>query len=179
MSVSRARASPYVVSRRLGRRAISRALAARRQPRSSRAPLLATFFAAAPGGGHAGTTPLRTTMAPPGAEHHSHLPELTGIEYARPPRARSTSPLPTPKGTASPRERVISSRRSCRDFSPPPAVSSTSTRSPRCAGPRRASPPPKNPPTSSVTPAPPAEPPRRRDGSTAHALRRGLPRRRR
>ena len=122
MSVSRARASPYVVSRRLGRRAISRALAARRQPRSSRAPLLATFFAAAPGGGHAGTTPLRTTMAPPGAEHHSHLPELTGIEYAPTPSGAIHLPAPDTQGHGhAPLERVISSRRSCRDFSPPPA----------------------------------------------------------
>ena len=122
MSVSRARVSPYVVSRRLGRRAISRALAARRQPRSSRAPLLATFFAAAPGGGHAGTTPLRTTMAPPGAEHHSHLPELTGIEYAPTPSGAIHLPAPDTQGHGhAPLERVISSRRSCRDFSPPPA----------------------------------------------------------
>ena len=180
MSASRARVSPCVVSRRLGRRAISRALAARRQPRSSRAPLLATFFAAAPGGGHAGTTPLRTTMAPPGAEHHSHLPELTGIEYAPTPSGAIHLPAPDTQGHGhAPLERVISSRRSCRDFSPPPAGLLHLYEIAQMCWAAQGVTAPEEPPTSSVTPAPPAEPPQAADGSTRDALRRGLPRRRR
>ena len=61
-------------------------------------------------------------MAPPGAEHHSHLPELTGIEYAPTPSGAIHLPAPDTQGHGhAPLERVISSRRSCRDFSPPPA----------------------------------------------------------
>lgn len=120
-SVSRAGGVPRVVSRRLARRAIPLALAARRHPRAPRALLLATFFAAAPGGGHAGTTPVRTTMAPPGEERHSHLPEVTGIEYAPTPSGAIHLPPPDTHGHGhAPLERVISSRRSCRDFAPPP-----------------------------------------------------------
>ena len=61
-------------------------------------------------------------MAPPGAEHHSHLPELTGIEYAPTPSGAIHLPAPDTQGHGhAPLERVISGRRSCRDFSPPPA----------------------------------------------------------
>ena len=79
----------------------------------------------------------------------------------RPPRARSTSPLPTPKGHGPPPGNFDIERRSCRDFSPPPAGLLPPLRDRRCAGPRGASPPPKNPPTSSATPRPPSRPQRR------------------
>lgn len=43
-----------------------------------------TVVATVHGGGHAGTSPVTTTMNPPG-ERKSYLPFLTGIEYEKPP----------------------------------------------------------------------------------------------
>lgn len=82
--------------------------------------LAGTVVASVHGGGHAGTTPVITTMSPPG-QRKSHLPFLTGIEYETPPADATHLPPPDIHGHHHPSvEQVISNRRSCRAFAPPP-----------------------------------------------------------
>ena len=95
-------------------------------PSIRRYPVLATtlytaVISMAHGDGHAGTTPILTTTKPPGEEKASHLPFNSGIEYETTPMGAERLPPPDTHGHHHPSlEQVISNRRSCRTFAPPP-----------------------------------------------------------